>query len=40
MKTSIVIPSRNEVFLLQTVEDLITKAAGEIEVIVEVYWST
>ena len=40
MKTSIVIPSRNEVFLLQTVEDLITKAAGEIEVIVVLdgYW--
>ncbi len=37
---SVVIPSRNEVFLQQTVRDLLSKAEGEIEVIVNLdgYW--
>lgn len=39
-KVSIIIPSRNEIFLPQTVNDLITKAVGEIEVItvLDGYW--
>lgn len=39
---SIVIPSRNEQFLQKTVEDLLTKAEGEIEIIVVLdgYWPT
>lgn len=39
-KTSIIIPSRNEIFLPQTVDDLFAKASGEIEVIVTLdgYW--
>lgn len=39
-KVSIVIPARNERFLPQTVNDLLTKATGEIEVIVVLdgYW--
>jgi glycosyltransferase involved in cell wall biosynthesis len=39
-KTSVIIPSRNELFLPQTVSDLLAKAAGEIEVIVVLdgYW--
>jgi len=39
---SVIIPSRNEVFLGKTVEDLLTKAEGEIEVIVilDGYWPT
>lgn len=39
-KVSVVIPSRNELFLPQTVNDLLTKAAGEVEVIVVLdgYW--
>lgn len=37
---SIIIPSRNELFLPQTINDLITKASGEIEVIavLDGYW--
>ena len=39
-KVSIIIPSRNERFLSQTVDDVFNKASGEIEVIVvlEGYW--
>lgn len=39
-KVSVVIPSRNEQFLAPTVEDLIAKAAGDIEVIaiLDGYW--
>jgi len=39
-KVSVIIPSRNEIFLQKTVEDLFNKASGEIEVIVilEGYW--
>ena len=39
-KLSVVIPSRNELFLPQTVNDLLTKASGEIEVIavLDGYW--
>ncbi|MHC4748321.1 MAG: glycosyltransferase [Planctomycetota bacterium] len=39
-KLSVIIPSRNELFLPQTVDDLINKAAGEIEVVVTLdgYW--
>lgn len=39
-KLSVVIPSRNELFLAKTVEDLLSKAAGEIEVIavLDGYW--
>jgi len=39
-KLSIIIPSRNETFLPQTVNDLLTKAEGDIEVIVilDGYW--
>ena len=39
-KVSVIIPSRNEQFLPQTVEDVITKARGEVQVIVvlEGYW--
>lgn len=41
MKTSIIIPSRNERFMPQTVNDILTKAAGDIEVIVVLdgYWA-
>ena len=39
---SIIIPARNEVFLQKTVSDLLTKAEGDIEVIVilDGYWPT
>ena len=39
-KVSIIIPSRNETFLSQTVNDLLTKATGDIEIIVVLdgYW--
>ena len=39
-KVSVIIPSRNELFLPQTVEDVITKARGDVQVIVvlEGYW--
>ena len=39
-KLSVIVPSRNELFLPQTVNDLLTKASGEIEVIVVLdgYW--
>jgi glycosyltransferase involved in cell wall biosynthesis len=39
-KVSIIIPSRNELFLPQTVNDLLTKASGDVEVIavLEGYW--
>lgn len=39
-KVSVIIPSRNEQFMPQTVEDLFAKAGGEIEVIVVLdgYW--
>ena len=39
-KLSVIVPSRNELFLPQTVKDLLTKALGEIEVIVVLdgYW--
>jgi glycosyltransferase involved in cell wall biosynthesis len=39
-KVSVIIPSRNELFLSKTVEDLLTKATGEIEIIavLEGYW--
>lgn len=33
-KVSIIIPARNEIFLSKTIDDLFTKASGEIEVIV------
>lgn len=38
--TSVIIPSRNEQFLVKTVEDLLTKPAGDLEVIVVLdgYW--
>ena len=38
---SVIIPSRNERFLLQTVQDLLDKARGEIEIIVVLdgYWA-
>jgi len=35
-KVSILIPSRNELFLTQTIKDVLAKAAGDIEVIVNV----
>src|SRR4030066_1365979 len=40
MKTSIIIPSRNERFMPETVEDIFKKATGDIEVIVVLdgYW--
>lgn len=40
--TSVIIPSRSEEFLQKTVDDLISKATGEIEVIVVLdgYWTT
>ncbi len=40
MKTSIIIPSRNERFLPQTIDDIFTKATGDIEVIacLDGYW--
>jgi len=39
---SVIIPARNEIFLDKTVEDILTKAEGEIEVIavVDGYWPT
>jgi len=39
-KVSVIIPSRNEQFLPQTVEDIFAKATGEVEVIVTLdgYW--
>jgi glycosyltransferase involved in cell wall biosynthesis len=39
-KVSVIIPSRNEIFLPQTIADVIGKAAGEVEVIVilDGYW--
>ena len=39
-KLSVIIPSRNELFLPQTINDLLTKASGEIEVIavLDGYW--
>ena len=39
-KVSVIIPARNETFLPQTVEDLISKAAGDVEVItvLDGYW--
>ena len=39
---SIIIPSRNEPFLQHTIDDILAKAAGEIEVIVVLdgYWPT
>lgn len=39
-KVSIVVPSRNELFLQKTVTDLLTKASGDIEVIavLDGYW--
>ena len=40
MKLSVLIPSRNELFVQQTIEDILKKATGEIEVIVflDGYW--
>ena len=39
-KVSVIVPSRNEIFLNKTVEDLFRTATGEIEVIVilDGYW--
>lgn len=39
-KVSVILPSRNEIFLGKTIEDLLAKAAGEIEVIaiLDGYW--
>lgn len=39
-KVSILIPSRNERFLPQTVDDIFAKAAGDIEVVavLDGYW--
>ena len=39
-KTSVLIPARNEPYLVKTIEDVFQKAAGEIEVIavLESYW--
>jgi glycosyltransferase involved in cell wall biosynthesis len=39
-KVSVIIPSRNEVFLTKTINDLINKATGEVEVIavLDGYW--
>ena len=39
-KVSIIIPARNEIFLQKTVADLLSKAAGDIEVIavLDGYW--
>jgi len=34
MKVSIVIPSRNETFVVRMVEDLLLKATGDVEIIV------
>lgn len=41
-KVSIVIPSRNEIFLKQTTEELLAKARGDIEILVilDGYWVT
>lgn len=40
VKTSVIIPARNEPFLQQTVDDVLSKASGDIEVIVVLdgYW--
>lgn len=40
MSTSIVIPSRNEPYLKQTIQDLLSKATGEVEIIavLDGYW--
>jgi glycosyltransferase involved in cell wall biosynthesis len=40
MRLSVVIPARHEIYLKQTVDDLLSKAAGDIEVIVVLdgYW--
>jgi len=40
MSTSVIIPSRNEPYLQQTIQDLLYKATGEIEIIavLEGYW--
>ena len=42
VKVSILIPSRNEIFLQKTVSDLISKAEGDIEIVVVLdgYWPT
>jgi glycosyltransferase involved in cell wall biosynthesis len=42
MKTSIIIPARHELYLNQTVKDLLEKATGDIEIIVllDGYWPT
>ena len=39
-KVSVIIPARNEVFLGKTIEDLLTKSVGEIEIIavLDGYW--
>lgn len=39
-KVSVIIPARNELFLPQTVKDILTKAAGEVQVIavLDGYW--
>jgi hypothetical protein len=41
-RVSVIIPSRNERFLAPTVADVLSKAAGEIEVITTLdgYWPT
>ena len=41
-KLSVIIPSRNEMFLAKTVEDILAKAHGDIEVIaiLDGYWPT
>lgn len=41
-KVSVLIPSRNELFLAKTIQDILAKAKGEIEVIVNLdgYWPT
>lgn len=40
MKTSVIIPSRSQLYLQQTIDDLLLKAQGEIEIIVVLdgYW--
>ena len=42
MKVSIIIPARNEIYLQQTISDLLSKAAGDIEIIaiLDGYWPT
>jgi glycosyltransferase involved in cell wall biosynthesis len=39
-KVSVIIPARNEIYLQKTIDDLLTKAAGDVEVIVilDGYW--